>query len=199
MSRVEIDWTEFHRNSLGRPARELLTRTLGCFELESQNPGVAVDLGCGAGIETIELLRRGWRVHAVDTSSTAIELLKRTLPAGAEELLDTHTTDFQEFEFPECDLIWAGYSWPYCKAGEWVGLWNRMVAALRPGGRIVGDVFGESHAWASEPGIQVLSEQATRSQLNGLVIEAFDIENGVRATVDGITRWHSFGISARKP
>jgi tellurite methyltransferase len=81
MPEVSVDWSEFHRAALLRPPRELLRRTLGCFELEKAQPGVAVDLGCGSGPDSAELLKRGWRVHAVDTSDSGLKLLRSSLGA----------------------------------------------------------------------------------------------------------------------
>ena len=199
MAQAAFDWTEFHKMSMGRPPRELLRRTIGCFDEEKRSPGVAVDLGCGAGVETMELIRRGWHVHAVDSSSRGIELLEGMLPSGARPQFTPHVANFETFDFPDCDLVWAGYSWPYCTRGGWQPLWQRMTAATRPGGRIAGDCFGEKHAWAGEPEIHTVKEQDLRLTLAGLILEAFDIEDGVRPTGDGITRWHAFGIAVRKP
>lgn len=194
-----LDWSDFHRRSLLRPVRELLRRTVGCFELEEQEPGVAVDLGCGAGAETIELLRRGWQVHAVDSDSGGIRLLEGSIPESSRALLKTHVANFDKFDFPCCDLIWAGYSWPYCAAEFWPDLLKRMVEALRPNGRLAGDHFGEKHAWAGEPSIHTVAEAELREQLKHLVVEAFDIEDGFRPSAGGLTRWHAFGVAARKP
>nr|WP_312508672.1 class I SAM-dependent methyltransferase [Pseudomonas luteola] len=37
--------------------------------------GVALDLGCGTGRDTLELLARGWDVIAVDAQAEALERL----------------------------------------------------------------------------------------------------------------------------
>ncbi len=197
---TDIDWAPFHRQTSGRPRRELLARTLGCFDVEDRSPGVAVDLGCGSGADTLELLRRGWRVHAVDADPNGLAVLRQMVPDDAlGGALALHVAQFEDFEFPECDQIWAAYSWPYCQRDQWPGLWRRMVAALRPGGRIAGDIFGEKHEWAVETAIQCFPEAAVRDLLQGLVVEAFDVEDGVRPSGGVITRWHAFGIAARKP
>lgn len=73
------------------------------------------------------------------------------------------------------------------------------MTALRPNGRFAGDIFGEKHAWAADPGIHVMPEEALRHQLEGLVVETFDIEDGFRPSGGELTRWHAFGIAVRKP
>lgn len=189
----------FHRAALGRPSRELLRRTLGCFALDNMAPGIAVDLGCGSGAETLEMLRRGWEVHAVDVEDSGLVMLRDSVPPEFQNKLHTYARKFEDFEFPSCDLVWAGYSFPFCSAADWPVLWTRLLAALRPGGRIAGDIFGEHHAFASESDVLVFVEQDVRHLLSSLVIEAFDVENGYRPSGSELMRWHAFGIAARKP
>ena len=54
----EIPWTDYYRENEGREPRALLLEVLGSFE----RAGEAVDLGCGAGIDTLAMLERGWQV-----------------------------------------------------------------------------------------------------------------------------------------
>jgi SAM-dependent methyltransferase len=194
-----LDWSEFNRQALTRPPRELLRRTLGCFDLEGRAPGIAVDLGCGSGPDTIELLRRGWYVHAVDENANGLAMLRGTLPPEAQSRLDTHETRFENFDFPSCDLVWSSWSLPFCPAERWPKLLQRIVTGLRPNGRFAGDLFGKKHAFASEPGVFTLTEAELRKQLANLTIEAFDIEDGVRPSGGAMTRWHAFGIAVRVP
>ena len=197
-SDAEQTWADFHKAALRRPPRELLTRTLNFFAVEGRKPGVAVDLGCGSGPDAIELLKRGWTVHAVDAEANGLAMLRDATPPDAQDRLITHTARLEAFEFPPCDLIWASFALPFCPADEFAALLRRAAAGLEPGGRIAGDIYGDKHAWSAEPGVLTQSEAQARSGLAPLTIEAFDIEDGYRVSGGEVTRWHAFGFAACK-
>ena len=67
-------WARYYRRA-GFDARPTLLDAVGRFPA----PGVAVDLGAGTGRDTLELLRRGWRVVAIDGEPEAVE---QDRPAG---------------------------------------------------------------------------------------------------------------------
>jgi len=77
-------WAGYYAASADRPPRRTLLDALTRFT-PSAAPRFAVDLGCGDGRDTIELLRRGWSVLAIDSEPGAIERLQRRpdLPEGA--------------------------------------------------------------------------------------------------------------------
>ena len=65
------DWEAYYQASEQRGQSPLLSRALS---LISANEGSrqAVDLGCGAGMETRQLLAAGWDVLAIDREAVAI-------------------------------------------------------------------------------------------------------------------------------
>lgn len=194
------EWADFHRVAALRPARELLRRAIGGFEVEQRAPGVAVDLGSGSGPDALELLRRGWTVHAVDQSAGGHELLLKTLPPDVRGRLHAHTQRFEDFDFPRCDLVWSSWSLPYCDRERWDAFYGRLTAAIAPGGRFAADLFGTRHAWAAEPSVLTFEESELRRALEAdFRLEAFDIEDGWRPSGGELTRWHAYGVIARKP
>ena len=71
-------WSRYYA-AAGQDPRETLLAALERFDAEGR-AGLAVDLGCGTGRDTFELLRRGWRVLAIDAQSEA--LYRRLLAEG---------------------------------------------------------------------------------------------------------------------
>ena len=60
-------------------------------------PGLAVDLGAGTGRDTAELLRRGWRVFAIDREPQAVE---RLTAIAAPPQLETRLARFEDADWP---------------------------------------------------------------------------------------------------
>lgn len=196
---TEQAWNAYHKATRLRPPRELLTRTLRFFSVEQRPHGVAVDLGCGSGPDTFELLKRGWTVHAVDAEPSGLAMLQESVPPDLRERLHTHSERFEAFDFPACDLVWASYALPFCPDAGLTELIRRVAASLRQGGRFAGDIFGDQHAWSAEADVLTMTEEQVRTELAQLDIEAFDVENGLRISGGEKTRWHCFGFAARKP
>src|SRR5438046_10615075 len=73
------DWPAYHRAVAAAPPRATLLAALNGFARDAPrtDPALAVDLGCGGGTDTVELLRRGWRVLAIDAEPHAIEFLRQ--------------------------------------------------------------------------------------------------------------------------
>ncbi|MFQ3618994.1 MAG: class I SAM-dependent methyltransferase, partial [Cyanobacteriota bacterium] len=75
-------WSDYYDLMQGRPPRETLLRSLSLFDAEAgaagseHFAGFAVDIGCGEGRDTAELVRRGWRVLAIDGEPEAIARLQ---------------------------------------------------------------------------------------------------------------------------
>ena len=151
----------FVDNTRDRPPRENLTKAFELFgdELSSPHSGQrrrAVDLGAGAGNESLYLLGLGWDVIAIDPEPHAIETiasralaLKESTPGKTIGTIDCRLTTMQDMELkPESvHLINASFSLPYVPADEMDAVWHQCVAALDDGGVFTGHFFGPDHEW----------------------------------------------------
>jgi membrane dipeptidase len=188
-------WRRFGRyfDSAGDDARPTLLAALEGFEA----PGLAVDLGAGTGRDTAELLRRGWRVIAIDREREAIERL-RDLAGSGSGRLETHVASYTDVRWPVCDLVNASYSLPLCPPAEFERLWRRIVDSLRPGGRFCGQLYGVNDEWAGT-GLVVLTRAQVEDLLRELEIERLDeVDDDGQTAIGTRKHWHLFHVVARK-
>lgn len=183
----------------GAPRKTLLA-ALNAFAPRTE-PRLAVDLGCGTGRDTVELLRCGWRVLAVDAEAEAIAALaRRPEAAAAGNFLETRAARFESIALPACDLVNSSFALPLCPPGAFPALWRRIRSALRPSGRFACQLFGPHDSWAArKPPITIRDRAAVGALLRGLDIELFEEEETDGVTPRGETKhWHIFHIVARQ-
>lgn len=194
------DWTAYYEKTGHRPPRETLLRALDAFEAGPPLPDrLAVDLGCGSGRDTIEILRRGWPVMAVDAAPEAMKALlaRSDLPANAD--IRTQVSRYEDMVLPACDLVNAGFSLPLCPASAFPAVWEKIVGALRAGGRFSGQFYGDRDSWAGNPEMTHLTKSEAMAYLETLEIEYFEEEEDDSVTPRGTDKhWHIFHIVARK-
>lgn len=198
-SGCDRNWSAYYQAVAGRPPRETLLTALKQFEQEGLPPALAVDLGCGDGRDTVELLRREWRVLGIDGEAEAIDrLLKR--PDLNSERLETRLERFENLTLPaSVDLINASFSLPFCPPKHFPGLWQKIETALRPGGRFCGQLLGDWDTWAREPHISFLTRHQVEELLRPFDLEFFAEEAHPGQTALGQTKfWHLYQIVARK-
>lgn len=194
------DWPGYFDAVSGKPPRETLLGALDLFEAEGKSgDGLAIDLGCGEGRDTAELLRRGWRVLAIDGHPDGIERLSARDDLVHGERLETQVAGFDGLELPACRLLNASFAIPFCKPEGFDELWETIVAAIEPGGRFCGQFFGERDDWAK------LADRShhTREEAERL-LERFEVEKFEEDEHEGMTtentpkHWHLFNVIARK-
>lgn len=202
------DWGAYYQAVAGRPPRETLLKALANFEAEMddrpndrppETPRLAVDLGCGDGRDTVELLRRGWQVLAIDGEQKAFErLLSR--PEIQPDRLQTQLMRFEALALPPAvDLINASFCLPFCPPSRFPNLWQTIVTALQPGGRFCGHLFGDRDSWVVYPH----RTHHTRPQVE-VLLSPFEVEWLYEEEHPGVTAigeekyWHIFHITARK-
>ncbi len=203
-ARAADDWPAYFDAVAGLPARETLLAALDRFDREAPPAAgrLAVDLGCGSGRDTFEILRRGWRVLAVDGHPAGIERLRVGLPPEAAARLETLVARFQDAPIPPCDLVNASFSIPHCAPADFPPMWSRIAAAIRPGGRFAGQFFGVNDDW-SRRADGVTRTYHTRAQVEAM-LGAFEVEMLDEVERPGKTAfgepkyWHVFHVVARK-
>ncbi|MDH6466079.1 thioredoxin reductase/SAM-dependent methyltransferase [Micromonospora sp. A200] len=131
--------------------------------------GTALDLGCGEGADAIWLAGRGWRVTAVDVSTTALDRaateaatagvaaridfqrhdLTRTFPEGVFDLVSAQFLQ-SPLEFPRAEVLRAA------------------ARAVAPGGRLLIVEHGEVPPWSrlTHPHVRFPTPEETLAELD---------------------------------
>ncbi len=192
-------WAAYYDKLRDRPPRKTLLAALDAFG--STPPGaLALDLGCGDGRDATELLRRGWRVVAVDAEPEALRQLQaRSLPPDSD--VTPIIARFEEVPIPLGTLLVnSSFAMPLCEPQAFRDLWARIREGLPPGGRFSGQWYGPRDSWVDRPGITFLRREEALALLEGLELEMFEEEEADGVTPRGKSKhWHIFHIVARKP
>jgi SAM-dependent methyltransferase len=192
-------WASYYEKLRERPPRRTLITALDRFGPDAAG-SLAVDLGCGDGRDVIEMLRRGWRVVAVDAEPEALKQLQaRVLPPGHE--LTPIQARFEEVPLPiDVRLVNSSFAMPLCEPESFHRLWERIRDALPSGGRFSGQWYGPRDSWFGRPGMTFVGRDEAEALLAGFDVEMFEEEEDDGVTPRGNAKhWHIFHIVARKP
>ena len=160
-------------------------------------PGAAIDLGCGAGVDTAAMLSAGWSVFATDGQREAIERVRRRAPNDAR--LTTVASPMEEVDLPPADLVWASYSLFFCEPARFPGVWQRIRNAVMPGGRFAGQFLGDRDTWATEREMPWFDRDGVETLFDGWMIERFEVEDEDGEAWAVPKHWHVFHVVAQKP
>jgi len=179
----DTHWPDYYDVTAKRPSWTTTKTAADAFgEHPAHGPRFAVDLGCGAGRDTRELLRRGWRVLATDMTPEGPETLWRLTPEEDRERLATEVSTLQDFEIPACDLVNANLILSFQPADDYAATWARILAAIPLGGRFSGMLFADRDGMAGEPDATCPAPDVIRGYLDG-----FEVEYWLEKEEDGQT------------
>lgn len=188
----EARWKRFIAATTGQPAWPELVRAAAMFE----RSGEAVDVGAGAGRDTIHLLSRGWRVTAVDSSPSAVQALRRIHADGVTVVASTA----QDFVPSSYDLVNAQYALPFIGRPHFEQTIVRLRDSVRAEGVMCATFFGLRDEW-NQPGSELAF--STRPEIDAMfdgwqIVELDETEEDGN-TADGSPKhWHVFHVTARR-
>ncbi|VEP17374.1 Methyltransferase type 12 [Hyella patelloides LEGE 07179] len=192
---LKRDWKAYYDAIANRPPRKTILTALAAFK----ESGIAIDLGCGDGRDTVEMLRHDWAVLAIDRELDAItRLLAR--PNINTLQLTTQVASFEELQLPQSvNLINASFSLPFCSTSAFPNLWNKIFNSLVTGGRFCGHLFGNRDSWGDSELVNCFTRSQVETLLKPYAIELLEEEEHPGKTPLGEDRdWHIFHIVARK-
>ncbi len=89
-------------------------------------PTNAIDLGCGAGRDTIFLIKNGWDVLSIDRENTK-EIISRKLNNKEIKKFRFKNQNFEDIELEKTNLLVANFSIPYCNKKHFDKLWKKIT------------------------------------------------------------------------
>ncbi|OCG74195.1 class I SAM-dependent methyltransferase [Microbacterium sediminis] len=185
---TEADWPAYYRRVAGRAVRPFAVRAAA-----ATSPGFAVDLGCGDGTESQWLVEQGWRVLAVDREEEAIRrVTHRTAGRAAVEC-----ADLANYTPPAADLVLACAALPFIPPDRFDDAWARIRGAVRPGGILAVELFGDRDSWAGDPGMTFHSRADVEGLTAAIEIVLLEEREFDGPSGRGPKHWHRFEVIAR--
>ncbi len=197
----DTNWKNYCKKTSDISPRPTLLKVLSYFEIDDfpEQEKVAIDLGCGAGIDSIKLLESGWFVHSIDKETDSINSVK--LKASKQfEKLQTEVTLLEEISsLPKSLLVNASLSLPFCKPQYFNNLWEIIKDSIISGGRFSGHFFGVRDEWAANKTMSFFRIEEVYELFSDFDIEYFHERDEIGSTATaGNKHWHCFSIVARK-
>lgn len=191
-------WSAYYENTQGRIASNNLLRALRDSPYQPKG-SLAIDLGCGAGQDTLELLKRGWRVLAIDSNLNVNEYLASENFSIFQEQLTVICERFQTAYLPPAHLINANLALPFCPPHEFPDLWTKINNALQSGGVFSGNFFGLEDDWIEDKSKTFLSDTHISNMFSSWEIQLFEERREIGPTAyGGMKRWHIIDVVARR-
>lgn len=171
--------------------------------LKEIEPGKAIELGIGAGNDTLFLLQNGWNVDAIDINECGQNRIKSLLDDTQKEKFTFKKQKFEDLNLDKntYDLAVGFDSLHFCQREIFYEFFKSISYALKSNGYFIGNLLGDKDSWKDIKNNSMMFFK--REEILDLFKE-FEILFLKENERDGKTisgkqkHWHSFLIKARK-
>jgi SAM-dependent methyltransferase len=137
--------TKFYEDSIKKNKPSPLLAKFFGLNLCDELPGrTAIDIGCGAGNDTIFLLNKGFKVIAIDVEPQVKDLITNRI--NDEHNLKIIIDDFSKIQLHPADLMFGNYSL-FFAGRNFDRLMKNILENLNQNGFFVGNFLGKEDAW----------------------------------------------------
>lgn len=162
-------------------------------------PGNAVELGCGAGRDTVYLIRNGWNVLAIDREDVETRIVSKLLVEELEQF-EFFKQRFEDIELENSNLVVANFSLPFCNKNNFKELWAKINHSILKDGYFVGNFLGDKDEWkiAKEKMTFLTKDQVMELFRNFDIVEFKEVEKDGLTGLGKMKHWHIFNVIAKK-
>lgn len=184
------DWSNYQARTYNDNVCKLLKLFLNHYSVSN-----AVDLGCGAGNETVFMIKNGIKVTAIDRQLNKEFILNR-INNKEKNNINFIESDFINVEIPHTQLVTAFFSIPFCNPSYFDILWEKIYNAIEINGYFVGQLFGDRDDWHFNPDINTFDIEKAKEYLKKYDILRFEEIEYIRESDN--KKWHFYNIIAKK-
>ena len=162
-------------------------------------PGNAIEIGCGAGRDTVYLIKNGWKVLAIDNEDVE-SIITNKLSKEELKQFKFVKQKFEDIELENNNLVVANFSLPFCNKNNFKKLWNKIDDSILKDGYFVGNFFGNKDEWKNtkEEMTFLTKGQVIELFKNFEIIEFKEEEKDDFTGLGKIKHWHIFNVIAKK-
>ena len=195
-----MSWEQYFEKNKGRAVRPLYAKAIDLASMGQSGEFTAIDLGCGAGIESVDLLSRGWNVIAIDREPTSISAVLELAGPQLAQKLKTICISFEDlFDVPAAEFIYSYHSLPFCDVDHFDRLWTLIQNAVNPNGIFAGSFFGLNDEWVKSGHSTGVSTETLKRYLSNFDILHYDeVEKVGNTALNGPKNWHFIDVIIRK-
>lgn len=162
-------------------------------------PGNAIEIGCGAGRDTVYLIKNGWKVLAIDNEDVE-SIITNKLSKEELKQFKFVKQKFEDIELENNNLVVANFSLPFCDKNNFKEFWDKINDSILKDGYFVGNFFGNKDEWKNTKGEMTFltKEQVIEMFKDFKIFELQEIEKNDFTGLGKMKHWHIFNVIAKK-
>ncbi len=196
---------KYYQNTKDKKPNDILVKYISKYHQKKNNNGnIAIDLGCGAGRDSVYLLKHGFSVIGVDKENVA-EIVTDKLNCREKKNFKFVNENFEKleelrrFNKYNCNLLVANYSLSFCDKYEFNKMWKVIKNCIIIDGYFVGNLFGINDEWNNNQNNMSFfaKEDILKLFSDFNILELNEINKKSKTGLGEFKNWHFFEIIAK--